>query len=338
MASWLRELFSGKPQKGAPAPQANSGKTKSDPSLATTNCRSCGAPVRLSRTTPEFGTALICPECKTPLFNVFEDQPGCPASWSPQDVQAAFGYTGCCLEHPSCAWCGKHAYAIVFPERGREVAWYSVQRPENPMADFAVQVDCQSCGRTFTVEWDGWPFPLDSRTLCCFCGNVVVGDTQPRAISDDKRAEFEHLLHQKASKMPYLHDGAGKPLWYACPACLERATRSLSQMQGTAPVQANGMGAELDGYVDELLRIDKTQGLLGPGRSADAGEDAPASYDSHNRHRRGREIGEVLCKRGGYDLMLRVAQAFVSRGGMEGHLAFCWHEIKDDAGRIVWLA
>ena len=260
MVNWLRQLFAGTKGEGqgqsTPTPSVNSEKAETDQTSWATYCRSCHAKMILPRTTPPFGTALICPTCKTPVQSVHEDPPGCPVSWSPRQVQIIFGYQGCSIEHPRCPWCGKVAYAVVFPERGREVAWYAVQQQENPKANYTIQVECPNCSRTFTVEWDGWPFSFDSRKQCCFCGFEVIGDEQPSAIPEDKLAKFEGHLGYKASKMPYLRDENGKPLWYACPRCLKTALKASEKQQGTDLAQAYSLGQELDPFVDELLMIE----------------------------------------------------------------------------------
>jgi hypothetical protein len=336
MSNWLRQLFTGKKEESrvhsTPTPSRNSGKEETDQMSWTTYCRSCHAKVILPRTTPPFGTALICSTCKTPLQRVHEDPPGCPVGWSPQQVQVTFGYHGCSIEHPRCPWCGKIAYAIVFPEQGREVAWSAVQEQENPMANYTIRVECPNCSRTFAIEWDGWPFSFDSRKQCCFCGLEVIGDDQPMAFPEDKLAQFEELLGRKASKMAYLKDEEGKPLWYACPTCLKTALKAFDQQPGTDLAQAYSIGPDLDQFVNELLLIDQKEGLMNDGRG-------PAcAYDSKSRHKRGREIGEILCKRGDNKLMVRVGEAFVNRGGTEWRLSHCWNEIKDNAGNICWFA
>ena len=303
----------------------------------TTYCPSCRAKVTLPRTTPPFGTTLVCPTCKTPVQTIHEDPPGCPVSWDPKLVQMVFGYERCCLEHPRCPWCGKIAYAVVFPERGREVAWYAVRQQQNPMANYAIQVECTNCSRTFTVEWDGWPFSLDSHSKqCCFCGIEFFGDTM--CIPEDRRSTFEGHLGRKASRMAYLRDENGKSLWMACPICLKAALSNYDQEQGTDLAQAYSIGPELDPFVDELLMIDKTDGLMDERGIMDKREGCSSAYDSDHRHKRGREIGEILCNRGGNKLMVRVGGAFVDRGGTEWRLSHCWNKIKDDAGHIAWFA
>lgn len=82
-------------------------------------------------------------------------------------------------------------------------------------------------------------------------------------------------------------------------------------------------------YVDELLAIDKADGLIGGSTEA---------YNTEGRHRRGREIGEMLLAKGGLALMERVAENFVNRRGMEGNLSWCWNRIEDSSGHVVWYA
>jgi hypothetical protein len=223
-------------------------------------------------------------------------------------------------------------YAVVFPERGPEVPWYAVQQQENPMANYTIEVQCVHCARMFTIEWDGWPFSIESEPQCNFCSVIGVGNSGFMAIPEDRRVVFESNLGRKASTMSYLKDKNGSPLWMACPICLKTALRNYDREQGTDLAQTYSIGAELDPFVNELLMIDQKGGLMNEGKGA------PTAYDSENRHKRGREIGEILCKRGGTELMQRVGGAFVDRGGTEWRLSHCWHEIRDNDGRICWLA
>lgn len=96
--------------------------------------------------------------------------------------------------------------------------------------------------------------------------------------------------------------------------------------------KAYSLGPELDPFVDELLKIDKEVGLMKDESSLSS------AYDSRNRHHRGREIGEILCRMGDIEMMRHVAGAFIGRGGTEWRLSFCWNEIKDASGNIVWFA
>ena len=92
----------------------------------------------------------------------------------------------------------------------------------------------------------------------------------------------------------------------------------------------NSIGPDLDPFVDELLMIDQGEGLLTTGKE-------PNAAYANLKHIRGREIGQIICNLGGVDLMRRVAGAFVNRGGREGQVSWCWHEIRDNDGDI-WLA
>ena len=92
------------------------------------------------------------------------------------------------------------------------------------------------------------------------------------------------------------------------------------------------LGSEIDGLVEELLRIDRTDGLLSErrrqGKPADS-ERRDSRFDDHGRHLRAREIGETLNKQGGYPLMAKVAYRVEARGGhlSLSYLESCWHEI-----------
>jgi hypothetical protein len=89
-----------------------------------------------------------------------------------------------------------------------------------------------------------------------------------------------------------------------------------------------GKTKSYDALVGELLRIDRSEGLIG---------DKSSPFDENGHHRRGREIGELLCCDGGKPLMLQVATAFELRGGRLDHLSWCWHMIRDKDG-FTWLA
>lgn len=94
----------------------------------------------------------------------------------------------------------------------------------------------------------------------------------------------------------------------------------------------NSIGPEeLSSLVHELLMIDFTEGLMQV-------ESGSSSNQLTQRHKRGREIGEILCNSGGNELMVRAAKDFVSKGGDEWNLSHCWHMVKDKAGNICWMS
>jgi hypothetical protein len=88
---------------------------------------------------------------------------------------------------------------------------------------------------------------------------------------------------------------------------------------------------ELTSFVQELLTIDLTEGLMQV-------ESGSSSNQLTQRHKRGREIGQILCNSGGNASMVGVAKEFVSKGGNEWNLSHCWDEIKDSNGNICWYA
>lgn len=338
----LRQLFGGKKAEGrkeSGQPPVVAGATavpvKAAPAEPLTSgyCRSCHAAITVPRTTPKLGTALICPACKAPFQRVHEDPAGSPVGWTPQQARLILGYTACSIEHPRCPRCGKTVYAVVFPERGRDVPWYAVEKQQDPMANFTMQVDCPNCSQPFTVEWEGWPFPFDSHKQCNFCGLVVSGDTNPQGIPEDKRAQFEADLGGGAVKNAYLVGSDGKPLWYACPLCIRNVIQVRQRKEGTDLAKAYSLGPEWDRFVDELLAIDRAAGLM-----MGDGEPDASLFDENRRHRRGREIGEMLASQGGNGLMVKVATAFVNRGGTEWRVSHCWHNIKDGSGHVCWMA
>ena len=100
------------------------------------------------------------------------------------------------------------------------------------------------------------------------------------------------------------------------------------------------LGSEIDGLVEELLEIDRTDGFLSDPttehdadgrRIPDGFRSAPRTrsgkYDDHWRHIRAREIGEILNKEGGYPLMAKVAYRVQARGGHLRYLESCWNYI-----------
>jgi hypothetical protein len=86
------------------------------------------------------------------------------------------------------------------------------------------------------------------------------------------------------------------------------------------------LGSEIDGLVEELLEIDRTDGFMSDPRTRSG------KYDDRGRHLRTREIGETLNSKGGYPLMAKVAYRVQSRGGNLRYLEVCWGDI----GR--WMA
>jgi ankyrin repeat protein len=89
-------------------------------------------------------------------------------------------------------------------------------------------------------------------------------------------------------------------------------------------------------YVDELLVIDKREGLI---CSIGDGVILAHPFDKNGRHLRGREIGQILCDEDPTgDRMITVAESFHAKGGRKQHLDFCWHEIANQDGNTVWLA
>jgi hypothetical protein len=88
---------------------------------------------------------------------------------------------------------------------------------------------------------------------------------------------------------------------------------------------------ELASYVQELLKINRSVGLM---------QVEPGSTDNQLMHRdeRGREIGQILCDRGGNALMVLVAKEYVRQGGDEWNISHCWHMLKNKSGSVVWYS
>jgi hypothetical protein len=85
-----------------------------------------------------------------------------------------------------------------------------------------------------------------------------------------------HIPHGELSQRKSRTDGHFRP-------------GQSEKQQGTDLAQAYSLGPELDPFVDELLMIDRTDGLM---------EVESGSSDSQltHRHKRGREIGEILVQ------------------------------------------
>ena len=190
-------------------------------------CSKCGEKNEIPKVTPSFGTSLRCHKCHASLISVYESSPGCPNSIEPSEVKAFFGYDGCSLGHPRCPWCQKINYSVVFPERGCQLSWYTNREQENPQANFVVNIECFHCGKSFFVEWDGWPFI--SWLRCNFCSVIGSVKLQFMAIPENRRSDFESDIGRKAATLPYKRDDQGGLIWVACPNCLDRALANHHQ-------------------------------------------------------------------------------------------------------------
>ena len=162
---------------------------------------------------------------------------------------------------------------------------------------------------------------------CNFCSIEYFGDVYQ--VSSDRLGDLEIALGHKPALESYLRDARGDPIWILCGSCALKALRVRAQGDGWKELEAANLGSELNKLVDELLLIDKQEGVIGG---------ASSSFDGNQRHKRAREIGEFLCRSGGSALMQQVATAFDLRGGRQPNLSFCWHEIRDKNGAVVWLA
>jgi hypothetical protein len=98
---------------------------------------------------------------------------------------------------------------------------------------------------------------------------------------------------------------------------------------------------ELDALVEELITIGKTRGLYD--RSRDElvklgwptyGEEG-CEYDEEGHHKRGREIGWILFRKGGLKLMQRVSYKLLYADISEISLNECWKYVGDD--KDYWL-
>jgi hypothetical protein len=87
---------------------------------------------------------------------------------------------------------------------------------------------------------------------------------------------------------------------------------------------------ELASLIHELLTIDLTEGLMQV-------ESGSSSNQLTERHKRGREIGQILCDTGGTRLMEQAGMEFVKLGGDEWNLVHCWHFIEDKDGITCWF-
>jgi hypothetical protein len=124
----------------------------SPPTHAT--CIACHKPIPFAQKDAPWGSAMICPHCHAPRLEYEKEN---PLPTSPRHCRIHFGMDGRGLEHPRCPYCNKLNYAIVFPAKGMNLAWFSVMEPENS-AGYTIKVTCVNCAKEFYVEWDENPF------------------------------------------------------------------------------------------------------------------------------------------------------------------------------------
>ena len=145
-----------------------------------------------------------------------------------------------------------------------------------------------------------------------------------------EKQEAESWLRKSIDSMPPSHRGMLEENFRRLQIQMPSGTKVT--IKAPEPTPAHSIGQEeLDSLVHELLMIDLTEGLMQV-------ESGSSSNQLTQRHKRGREIGEILCNSGGNKLMVRAAKDFVSKGGGEWNLSHCWHNIKDRAGNICWMA
>jgi hypothetical protein len=140
----------------APAQPMGPGEMSMNESRATelTICMACHKQTPLPEQDAPWGTALICVHCHTPLIRHDLDD---PLPTSPKRLEMFYGLRERGLEHPRCPSCRKINYAVVFPAKGMNLAWYAVEEPKNP-SGFRFKVTCVHCSKDFYIEWDENPF------------------------------------------------------------------------------------------------------------------------------------------------------------------------------------
>jgi len=97
---------------------------------------------------------------------------------------------------------------------------------------------------------------------------------------------------------------------------------------------------ELDALVEELITIGKTRGLYDRSRKEllelgwpTYGEEG-CEYDEEGHHKRGREIGWILFRKGGTKLMQRVSYKLLYAGISETSFNECWKYVGD--GSVIF--
>lgn len=97
---------------------------------------------------------------------------------------------------------------------------------------------------------------------------------------------------------------------------------------------------ELNSFIQELLTIDRTEGLM---QRVDREIPEGSIEYTYQPHRRGREIGQILadsvCDDGVNitgDLMKLAFNIFGEKGGTKSTLDVCWDRIKDRNGKPCW--
>lgn len=131
------------------------------------NCVFCFKPTPIPVGNPPFGTALVCAHCRRPLVSR-TTAAGTPLSIPADELRRTTGYSGRCLIHPCCPWCGAINYAIVAPAAGRATPW-SAQKTRQQADAYALTVTCTECRKEFQVEWDQLPLPRE----CAMCRRPV---------------------------------------------------------------------------------------------------------------------------------------------------------------------
>ena len=126
-------------------------------------CKICFKTTSVPISNPPFGSHLVCEHCRTPLVGRLTAE-GVPESVSPQELLRAMGFSGRCLMHPLCPWCGEINCAIVAPAEGRSNPWMTEKEALNTRA-FSLRTDCLYCGKEFHIEWDEAPLAPN----CALC-------------------------------------------------------------------------------------------------------------------------------------------------------------------------
>lgn len=185
MSIWTK-LFGRQRDAGNEPKRQDSERTKTSPPTERgidrpKVCDKCGTSNSLPKATPPFGTALVCSQCHAPLVPVSED-----AGFSPRTVEIFLGYHNCSLEDPRCPSCRKVNYAVVFPDKGHDLAWYCNDKPQN-LDGFFIDTTCVHCARNFVVEWDEFPI---KNLVCNYCSTCGIGIHFFLQLESD-RQEFE---------------------------------------------------------------------------------------------------------------------------------------------------
>ena len=283
-------------------------------------CSKCGSETYFPESTPSYGTALVCSECKAsflPIGNPTE-RPYC----LPKEVESFFGYKACSLLHLRCVWCREINYSVVVPERGCNVPWYSNQQQNNTQAAFVLNITCKHCNKLFVVEWDQDLFVENALPELNYFEKSAPEVDEPMALisaSEEGNDEIVKMLLENGAKVNLQLDNGGCALMMASQKghegivkmFLENGAKVDLQMYDgwTALMFASGQGHEV------IVKM-----LLGKGATVDLQLDngGTALFAASEKGHEG--IVRMLLENGAkVDLQMDDGETAVTAASSRGH-------------------